>query len=138
MFSKKKIEKPKNPIGLVLYDYDIIFKKFLEKQVKAVAVGKKINISKNIKLFGNISSDFNKMKDDLSKEKLKVDYRSDKARDMILEMINDTEYLMYIIKEEKIIEEKDKLNKINETLKKISDARALIRGKLRDIECDYT
>jgi len=137
MFSRKKVEKPKNPIGLVLYDYDTIFKRFLEKQAKAAAMGKRFNSSKNIRLFDNISSDFNKMKNDLSKEKLTVDYRSDKARDMIIEMIIDAERLMNIIDEKNFIEEKDKSNKINEILNNISDKRNLIRSKLRDVECDY-
>ena len=49
MFGKKKIERPKNPIGLVLYYYDEILENDLKRIFDYVLMKKKINIARNEK-----------------------------------------------------------------------------------------
>ncbi len=137
MLFRKKTEKPKNPIGLVLYNYDENLKKKIEKIITAALSKSRLNIGKNSKMFKTVLDDFKKMKDDISKEKLKVDYRSDKARDMIVEMIKDTEDIIFALDGESLINDENKINTIKELQKEINEKRSIIRGKLRDVECDY-
>ena len=138
MFSRKRSEKPKNPIGLVLYEYDENFKKKIEKIIKTAVSGGRLNPKKNSLIFKTVMADFEEMKNDISKEKLKVDYRSDKARDMIIEMMKDTESIMDALEGEGLVSDDNKISIIKELHLEINKKRAIIRGKLRDIESDYS
>lgn len=137
MFFKKKTEKPKNPIGLILYRYDEILKNKIGKIIKTAVAGGKINPKRNSGLFRTVMYDFEEMKESISKEKLKTDYRSDKARDIIIEMIRDTENIVYALNEEGSSDYEGKTILIKDLQNAINEKRAIIRSKLRDVESDY-
>jgi len=140
MFGKKKIEKPKNPIGLVLYYYDEILENDLKKVFNIVLMKKKINIARNEKMFEEVLTKFESFKSDISKEKLKVDYRSDKARDLIIDMINKTTEIIGLLRDSdrnNLYVNDDLINKITLLNEDINQQRALISKKLKDVECDY-
>ena len=138
MFSRKRSEKPKSPIGLVLYEYDENFNKKIEKIIKTAVSGGRLNPKKNSLIFKTVMADFEEMKNDISKEKLKVDYRSDKARDMIIEMMKDTESIMDTLGGEGLVSDDNKISMIKDLHLEINKKRAIIRGKLRDVESDYS
>lgn len=137
MFFKKKTEKPKNPIGLILYRYDEILKNKIGKIIKTAVAGGKINPKRNSGLFRTVMYDFEEMKESISKEKLKTDYRSDKARDIIIEMIRDTENIVYALNEEGSSDYEGKTILIKDLQNAINEKRVIIRSKLRDVESDY-
>lgn len=140
MFGKKKIEKPKNPIGLVLYYYDEILENDLKKVFNIVLMKKKINIARNEKMFEEVLTKFESFKSDISKEKLKVDYRSDKARDLIIDMINKTTEIIGLLRDSdrnNLYVNDDLISKITLLNEDINQQRALISKKLKDVECDY-
>jgi hypothetical protein len=137
LFKKKKMETPRNPLGLVLYHYDIVLDKDLRKILDCMETKKKFNIKKAGFIIENVDAEFDEMILDLSKEKLKVDYRSDKIRYEIIDMIKK---IKSILKEAKIssfnppgIDEDKYALQIGE-LKEIRDD---IRRKMKDIESDY-
>ena len=140
MFGKKKIERPKNPIGLVLYYYDEILENDLKRIFDYVLMKKKINIARNEKIFKEVLLKFESFKSDISKEKLKVDYRSDKARDLIIDMINKTTEIIDLLQDRdrsNLYVDEDLINKMVLLNEDIHQQRALISKKLRDVECDY-
>ena len=137
MFFKKKVEKPKNPIGLILYRYDEILKNKIGKIIKIAVAGGKISPKRNSKLFGTVMCDFEEMKESISKEKLKTDYRSDKARDIVIEMIKDTENIVHALNKEGSSDYESKAILIKDLQNAINEKRATIRSKLRDVESDY-
>ena len=138
MFSRKKTEKPKNPIGLALYEYDEIFKNKIEKIIKTAISGGRLNPKRNSIIKRIVITDFEEIKDNISKEKLKVDYRSDKARDIIIEMIKDTESILHNLNGANLVSDENRIIMIKELQKEISEKRAVIRRKLRDVESDYS
>lgn len=137
MVFKKKTEKPKNPLGLALYIYDDHFKNRIEKIIKNALLGSRLNPGRNLKTFNILIEDFKKIKDDISKSKLKTDYRSDKARDIIIDMINDTERVISHLEGENLIKDENKIDLIKDLQEKIKQKRDVIRGKLKDVESDY-
>jgi hypothetical protein len=140
MFGKKKIERPKNPIGLVLYYYDEILENDLKRIFDYVLMKKKINIARNEKIFKEVLLKFESFKSDISKEKLKVDYRSDKARDLIIDMINKTTEIIDLLQDRdrsNLYVDEDLINKMVLLNEDIHQQRALISKKLKDVECDY-
>lgn len=137
MAFKKKAEKPKNPLGLALFIYDDCFKNGIEKVIKNVILGGRLNPRRNLKIFNSLRIDFEKIKEDISKTNLKVDYRSDKARDIIIDMIIDTERIMSELDGENLVGDKNKIDLIKKLQDEIKQKRSLIRGKLKDVESDY-
>ena len=140
MFGKKKIERPKKPIGLVLYYYDEILENDLKRIFDYVLMKKKINIARNEKIFKEVLLKFESFKSDISKEKLKVDYRSDKARDLIIDMINKTTEIIDLLQDRdrsNLYVDEDLINKMVLLNEDIHQQRALISKKLKDVECDY-
>ena len=89
LFKRKKIERPKNPLGMALYQYDNIIKKDLGGLLKALSAGKNINLARAEAVLGRAVYKLEYILEDISKENLKIDYRSDKIRYMIIEMIED-------------------------------------------------
>jgi hypothetical protein len=137
MFLRKKTEKPKSPIGLVLYEYDENYNKKINNIIKIAISGGKLNSKRNSRIFKTIMADFQKMKASISKEKLKVDYRSDKARDMIIEMIESLEKIINDLDGESLIGDDKKISTIKGIHQEIKEKRDLIRTKLKDVESDY-
>ncbi len=137
LFRRKKIESPRNPLGLALYQYDNILKKDLKKILHGIEVKKKLNEGKAGLIVDNANDKFDNILESLSKKKLKVDYRSDKIR---YEIINMIKKLKNILKEAKKsgfepsgVAENSKSPGIDE----LREIRAVIKNKMKDIESDY-
>lgn len=138
MFGKRKIEKPKNPLGLVLYEYDNIINKELKDVLKSINKNKKLNPSRTGKIFDSVSYRLNSFKDGITKDKLKTDYRSDKARDLIIDMLNTINNSFEKIKSENFDLQSPVLNNIYSNFEYAFNLREAIRKKLKDVECDYS
>lgn len=138
MFGKRKIEKPKNPLGLVLYEYDNIINKELKDVLKSINKNKKLNPSRTGKIFDSVSYRLNSFKDGITKDKLKIDYRSDKARDLIIDMLNTINNSFEKIKSENFDLQSPVLNNIYSNFEYAFNLREAIRKKLKDVECDYS
>ncbi|MDD3818347.1 MAG: hypothetical protein PHG41_00690 [Actinomycetota bacterium] len=137
LFKKKRAETPKNPLGSVLYRYDIILNRDLKKILDCIEAKKKFNIKKASNTIDNINIEFDEMLADLSKENLKIDYRSDKIRYEIIDMIKK---IKDILKEAHInnfnpseIDKDDYILQIRE----LKEIRSNIKNKMKDIESDY-
>jgi hypothetical protein len=138
MFGKKKLERPKSALGIVLYDYDLIINNDLKNIIISIKLRKNLNPSRTGKIFDNISLKFEPYINDISKEKLKLDYRSDKARDLIIEMMTKIKNLFEKIKKENFDMKSPALGNIYSEFEYAFALRETIRKKLRDIEYDYT
>ncbi len=137
LFRRKKIEKPKSPLGSALYKYDDILKKDLKRVLDRINTKGKLNpVRASIVIEGAVGK-FDVILNDLSRENLKIDYRSDKIRYLIIDMING---LKTFFSEAKALdydpvkmEENKKLAGMSEVVK----IREIIKGKMKDIESDY-
>ncbi|MCE5330491.1 hypothetical protein LLG07_09220 [bacterium] len=138
MFGKRKVEKPKNPLGLVLYEYDKIINNELKDILKSISQNKKLNPARTGKIFDSVSYRFNSFIGDITKDKLKIDYRSDKARDMVIDMLNTINSSFEKIKNENFDLQSPALSNIYSEFEYAFNQREAIRKKLKDIECDYT
>ena len=137
LFRRKKITRPKNPLGMALYQYDKIVEKELAGVLKTLAAGKSISPGRGSAILEGSLYKLNYILEDLSKENLKIDYQSDKARYMIIDMINDLkkyferagekgfngEFLL----NDTTVKNPEEIKALRETLKK----------KMKDIESDY-
>ena len=138
LFRRKKITRPKNPLGMALYQYDKIVGKELQGILKALAAGKSISPGRAGSILESSVYKLDYILEDLSKENLKIDYQSDKARYMIIEMINGLKkyfkkaeekgYNGEFLLNDSTIKNPEEIKEIRETLKK----------KMKDIESDYT
>jgi hypothetical protein len=137
MFGKKKVEKPKNALSLVLFEYDLILNNELKNILTSIKLKKKINSLKAGKIFDNVSLKFDLYINDISKDKLKLDYRSDKARDLIIEMLNQLKYLFIKLKDEDFDITSSALSNINDEFENVYTLRETIRKKLKDLEYEY-
>ncbi len=137
LFGKKKAETPKSPLGLALYQYDNILKKDLKKILDGIDAKKKLNTRGAGIIVDNVADKFDGILADLSKEKLKVDYRSDKIRYIVIDMINK---LKSILKKAKTHDfdpfELEKACDISQ-MTEIMEIREVIKSKMKDIESDY-
>ncbi len=138
MFGKRKVEKPKNPLGLVLYEYDKIINNELKDILKSISQNKKLNPARTGKIFDSVSYRFNSFIGDITKDNLKIDYRSDKARDMVIDMLNTIKSSFEKIKNENFDLQSPALSNIYSEFEYAFNQREAIRKKLKDIECDYT
>lgn len=137
LFRRRKIESPRNPLGLALFKYDNILKKDLKRILGPIDAKKKLNAGKAGLIVENVSSEFDDILEDLPRDKLKVDYRSDKIRYMIIDMINE---LKNVLKEAKIHDfDLSGIDKINwlPRIAEIKEMRNVIKRKMKDIESDY-
>ncbi len=134
---KRRVEMPKTPLGLALYQYDNIVEKDLKKIIGSINGGRKLNAKRAEEVIDNAFEKFDGILFDISRDKLKVDYRSDKIRYNIIEMINKLKRLL----------EKAKINGFDPARMKdiedfpemgeIIEIRGLIMNRMKDIESDY-
>jgi len=137
LFGRKKIEKPKSPLGRALYDYDNIIEKDLKKILDTVSSSKKLDAGKVNVIFEDIAYKFDSIIESLSKENLKVDYRSDKIRYLIIDMLGKLKAFLNAAKTDGYDpsrEDKDQGTMVVDKAKKI---REIVRTKMRDIDSDY-
>jgi hypothetical protein len=138
MFGKKKVEKPKDPLGVILYEYDKMLNAELKDIIKSITQNKKLNPARTGRIFNNISLRLESFIENISKDKLKTDYRSDKARDLIIDMFNTIIESFERIKTESFDLESPALKNINSKFEYVFSQREIIKKKLKDVECDYT
>lgn len=137
LFRRKKITRPKNPLGMALYQYDSIVGKELAGLLKTLGAGKNISPGRAGSILEGSVYKLDYILEDLSKENLKIDYQSDKARYMIIDMINDLKKYFERAKEKGFNGE----FLINDTTVKnpeeIKELREVLKKKMKDIESDY-
>ena len=138
MFGKKKVEKPKDTLGVVLFEYDKILNSELKDIIKSIEQNKKLNPARTGRIFNNISLKLESFIKNISKDKFKTDYRSDKARDLIIDMFNTIIESFERIKAENFDLQGTALENINGKFEYVLSQREIIKKKLKDVECDYT
>ena len=138
MFGKRKAEKPKSPLGIVLYEYDLIIKTDLKDILESIKQGRNLNPARTGRVIDSIFYRFDSFIENISKDNLKVDYRSDKARDLIMEMIKKIKDSFEKIRNENFDLQSQSLNDIYSEFEVAFTLRKAIRKKLKDIESDYT
>ncbi len=137
LFRKKRIEKPRNPLGRALYTYDIIIEKDLRKIINGIKAKKRLNPKKTNIYLEDVYVKFEDIIEDISKENLKVDYRSDKIRYIIMDMINRLNALFKRAGKDGFEQLKlDRYNTASE-LDDIENTRENLKKKMKDIESDY-
>jgi hypothetical protein len=137
LFKRKKIERPKNPLGVALFQYDNIIKKDIGRILNALSSDKKLNSSRTDAIISRTEYKLDGITDDISKENLKIDYRSDKTRYMIIKMIDDLK--KYLLRAREYDYDGLRLNSIRDLKgpEKISEDREKLKEKMKDIESDY-
>jgi hypothetical protein len=137
LFGRKKIERPKSPLGSALYQYDDIIKKDLKKVIDRISAKGKLNPGKVNVVIESAISKFDAILDDLSRENLKIDYRSDKIRYLIIDMIGK---LKTFLNEAKTYDyDPLKIGKDEKSpgISEVMNIREIIKRKMKDIESDY-
>ena len=138
LFRRKKIVRPKNPLGMALYQYDKIVGKELSGLMKALSAGKSVSPGRAGAILEGSVYKLDYILEDLSRENLKIDYQSDKARYMIIDLINDLKKYFKragekgfdgeMLTNDRTVKNHEEIKALRETLKK----------KMKDIESDYT
>ncbi len=137
MALRKKIERPKNYLGNILFRFDNIHNKDLKNIIKDISLKKNLNIKKADFILNDAFKNLDVMLEDISRENFKTDYRGDKIRDIIIEMISKFKKYFMVIKEYdydvKGFEKREEASFLNF----VSDTRNLLKKKMKEIESDY-
>ncbi len=137
IFKRKKVEKPKSQLGYALYRYDSIFNIDLKYIIKNINLKKKINNRKADILLKNAYYKLDDILEDISRENFKTDYRSDKIRDLLIDLIKRLKDFLEKSRDYDFIAEKiDNDIKIID-LNSITETRQLLKKKMKEIESDY-
>jgi len=137
LFGRKKVGRPKDPLGYALYRYDNIIKKDLKKVIGSILAKKELNSRKTGVILKDVSCKFDAILDDLSKENLKVDYRSDKIRYMIIDMVNELKSFFNKAKAYDFNPLRIENDKKSSGIGEVIEIRKVIKRKMKDIESDY-
>ncbi len=137
LFRRKKIIRPKNPLGMALYQYDRIVDKEVAGFLKALAVGKSLSPGRGNAIIESSIYKLDYILEDISKENLKIDYRSDKTRYGVIEMINELKKYFSKAKERNFDGEQLQNDKTIKNPAEIAELREKIKKKMKDIESDY-
>jgi len=137
LFRRKKIIRPKNPLGMALFQYDNIIKKELGSILKTLSSGKSINPSRAEAILDKSMYKLDYILEDLSKDNLKIDYRSDKIRYIIIGMIKDLKNYFEKAREYNFDGERTGMDRKIKDPDKINEDRQGLKKKMKDIESDY-
>ena len=137
LFRKKTIIRPKSPLGLALLRYDDIIKKDMKGIIKAASSKKALNPKRGKAVFDGSSYKLDNIIEDISKENLKVDYRSDKIRYLLIDMINMLKTFFVKAIEYDFDSDRIEGSKYSASLAKVSSMREDIKKRMKDIESDY-
>ena len=137
LFRRKKIVRPKSPLGMALLRYDNIVNKELKGIIKTINSKKAVNSKKGKAVFDGASYKLDYILEDISKENLKVDYRSDKIRYILIDTINMLKTFFAIAIQYDFDTERIEENKQSGSLEQIASMREDIKKKMKDIESDY-
>ena len=137
LFRRKKIVRPKNPLGMALYQYDKIVGKELSGLMKALSAGKSVSPGRAGAILEGSVYKLDYILEDLSRENLKIDYQSDKARYMIIDLINDLKKYFKRAGEKGFAGEMLTNDRTVKNPEEIKALREALKKKMKDIESDY-
>ena len=138
LFRRKKIVRPKNPLGMALYQYDKIVGKELSGLLKSLSAGKSVSPGRAGAILEGSIYKLDYILEDLSRENLKIDYQSDKARYMIIDLINDLKKYFKRAGEKGFDGEMFTNDRTVKNPEEIKALREALKKKMKDIESDYT
>jgi hypothetical protein len=138
LFRKKKVTKPRSPLGGALFEYDTIINKSLQGIINGVRSKRRLNPRKTEKILKDVYGKFNNITDRISKENLKIDYRSDKIRYMIIDMISRLKALFKKAEEQDFDHLKFNSDKAASEIDNIENIREKLKKKMKEIESDYS
>ncbi|MGM0364965.1 MAG: hypothetical protein ACQEP5_00340 [Actinomycetota bacterium] len=136
LFRRKKVEKPKNPLGIAVYKFDNILKGKLGKIVKAMQAGKTLNPSRTKAVLDEYFYKLDYILEDISKENLKIDYRSDKVRYKVIGMVRELKNYLQAAAELEFDYKKIERKQIGSP-DSILLKREKLKKDLKDIQSDY-
>jgi len=137
MALRKKIERPKNYLGNMLYRFDNIYNKDLKNIIKDISSKRRLNLKKADFILNDAFKNLDNILEDISRENFKTDYRGDKIRDVIVEMINKLKKYFMIIKEYDYDVKNFEIREEANFLDFVADTRNLLKKKMKEIESDY-
>ena len=137
MALRKKIERPKNYLGNMLYRFDNIYNKDLKNIIKDISSKRRLNLKKADFILNDAFKNLDNILEDISRENFKTDYRGDKIRDIIVEMINRLKKYFMIIKEYDYDVKNFEIREEANFLDFVADTRNLLKKKMKEIESDY-
>lgn len=137
IFKRKKVERPKNRLGLALFKYDSIWKSQLQKIVQSILQKKAINSTRADIILDDVFYKLDAIEDDISRENFKTDYRSDKTRDAILQLLEDLKELLKQLSSNSFDFTSSTLDTSGVKLSRLIEARQSLKNKMKDIESDY-
>ena len=137
MAFRKKIERPKNYLGNILYRFDNIYNKDLKSIIKDISSKKRLNLKKADFILNDAFKDLDSILEDISRENFKTDYRGDKIRDIIIDMINKLKKYFMIIKEYDYDANSFEIREEANFLDFVGQTRNLLKKKMKEIESDY-
>jgi len=137
MAFRKKIERPKNYLGNMLYRFDNIYNKDLKNIIKDISSKKRLNLKKADFILNDAFKNLDSILEDISRENFKTDYRGDKIRDVIIEMINKLKKYFKIIKEYDYDAKSFEIREEVSFLDFVAETRNLLKKKMKEIESDY-
>ena len=138
LFRRKKIVRPKNPLGMALFQYDKIVGKELSGLLKTLSAGKSVSPGRAGAILEGSIYKLDYISEDLSRENLKIDYQSDKARYMIIDLINDLKNYFKRAGEKGFDGEMLTNDRTVKNPEEIKAFREALKKKMKDIESDYT
>ena len=137
MAFRKKIERPKNYLGNMLYRFDNIYNKDLKSIIKDISSKRRLNPKRADFILNDAFKNLDRILEDISRENFKTDYRGDKIRDIIIEMINKLKKYFMIIKEYDYDANSFEIREEANFLDFVGQTRNLLKKKMKEIESDY-
>ncbi len=134
---RKKSERPKSVLGDALFRFDNIYGKILKNIINPIKEKKRLNQKKADILVQDATDDLDSILEDISKDNFKTDYRSDKIRDTVINMIDILKETLHKFKslgyDAEKIEEQNLLKEVD----KIDEKHQQIEEKMKEIGSDY-
>ncbi len=137
MAFRKKIERPKNYLGNILYRFDNIYNKDLKSIIKDISSKRRLNPKRADFILNDAFKNLDRILEDISRENFKTDYRGDKIRDIIIDMINKLKKYFMIIKEYDYDANSFEIREEANFLDFVGQTRNLLKKKMKEIESDY-
>jgi|WetSurMetagenome_2_1015567.scaffolds.fasta_scaffold1400847_1 hypothetical protein len=137
IFKRKKVERPKNRLGLALFKYDAIWNSQLQNIVQSIRQKKTINSKRTGIILDDVFFKLDAIVEDISRNNFKTDYKSDKTRDVILELIGDLKALLKLLSSSSFDYTDPLLGSSESDLSRLVEARQSLKNKMKDIESDY-
>jgi hypothetical protein len=137
IFRRKKIERPKNRLGLALLKYDGIWNSQLHKIMQSIKQKKTINSIRAGIVLDDVFFKLDAIISDISRENFKTDYRSDKTRDSILKLLEDLKALLQHLISNSFDFSNPLLADSEAKISRLIEDRQSLKSKMKDIESDY-